>query len=206
MSSTTERDKVSRIAKNDFSKALKLARKISEPWFKCQALADVARYAPEADVVAIAKEAINAAQAAEDNYQKVAATAWPIRALIERGHEEEAAHRLIEFLELSIRIENPVSHIDALFLLWEAFLPATGKSKELVLRTLDDSCIQTQHWKAWYLLRDTALIIASENRTEALRIGNLIPEGKYKRQALKRIEAGETMRAKEFFHQGVTSP
>jgi hypothetical protein len=90
MSATTDRDIAMRVAETDFKKALILARKVSEPWFRCQALAGTARYAPEEHVVQIAEEAIAASLTETEPYMKVAATAWPFRALIERNQVQKA--------------------------------------------------------------------------------------------------------------------
>src|SRR5690606_35986347 len=97
---TTERDVAMRTAKTDFKSALSLARKVSESWFRCQALAGAARYAPDEHVVKTAEEAISAAFTAPDFYKKVAATAWPLRTLIERKQEQKAIQLLPEILEL----------------------------------------------------------------------------------------------------------
>jgi hypothetical protein len=196
MSATNERDVAMYTAKTDFQKALVLARSVSQSWFRCQALAGVARYAPEKHVVKTAEEAISAALTATNSYQQVAATAWPFRALIERQQEHTALQLLPHILELSARIENPVSRSDALFLLWEAFFPIQGHQS--IFGALVKSC--DGHWKADYLLRQIVLIVASENHKEAHKLASSMREGKYKRQAEKRLTNGEISRARGFFH------
>lgn len=195
MSATTERDIASRIAETDFEKALPLARNVSQAWFRCQALAHVARFAPEKYVVKTAEEAIAAALAATDNYQQVAATAWAFRALIERAHVEKSVELLPAILKLSAQIENPISRSDALFLLWQAFFPVRGNKS--VLGCLVNSC--NGHWKADYILRQVVMILASENLGEAQKLAASMREGKYQRQAEKRLAAGETDTARSFF-------
>ncbi len=195
MSATTERDMASRIAITDFEKALPLARNVSEPWFRCQALAQVARFAPERYVVRTAEEAIEAALMATDVYKKVAATAWPLRALIVRDYEKNAIELLSPILGLSAQIENPVSRSDALLLLWEAFFPL--HSHNPVFGALVNSC--NGHWKADYILRQVVLILASDNLGEAQRLAASMRAGKYKRQAQKRLDAGEKQQTRSFF-------
>ena len=195
MSATTERDVAWRIAPTDFEKALPLARNVSQSWFRCQALAQVARYAPEKYVVKIAEEAVAAALTATDVYQQVAATAWPLRALLERDGTEKAGELLPAILKLSAQIQNPVSRSDALFLLWQAFF-AFPEHKS-VLGTLVKSC--NGHWKADYILRQVVLILATENLSEAQDLAASMREGKYKRQAQKRLAAGENQTARSFF-------
>lgn len=196
MSATNQRDVAMRVAKTDFKKALPLARKVSEPWFRCQALAGAARYAPDEHVVKTAEEAISAAFTATDSYKKVAATAWPLRALIERKQEQKAIQSLPKILELSAQIENPISRTDALFLLWEAFFPVQGHG--FILAPLVKSC--TGHWKADYILRQIVMILASGNIEEAQKLAASMPESKYKRQAEKRLAEGQNEQARQFYH------
>ena len=40
---TKDRNRASKLSKTNYKEALKLAKKISDPWFKCQALSNVAR-------------------------------------------------------------------------------------------------------------------------------------------------------------------
>ena len=195
MSATTERDIASRIAVTNFEKALPLARNVSDPWFRCQALAQAARFAPEKYVVRTAQEAIEAALMATDVYKKVAVTAWPLRALIERGHEKNAIELSSPILRLSAQTANPVSRSDALFLLWQAFFPCEGHKS--VFGALINSC--NGHWKADYVLRQVVLIWANEDQGEAQKLAASMREGKYKRQAKKRLDAGEKQQTRAFF-------
>ena len=184
-----------RAAKTDFKRSLALARNVSQSWFRCQALAGAARFAPDEQVVKTAEEAIEAALTATDSYKKVAATAWPLRALIERNQEKKAIQSLPDILALSAKIENPVSRCDALFLLWEAFFPSQGHKS--VLGALVKSC--TGHWKADYILRQVVMILASEDIEEARKLAASMPESKYKRQAEKRLAEGQKQPARQFF-------
>lgn len=195
MSATSERDVAIRVAKTDSKKALSMARSISEPWFGCQALAGVARSAPDEFVQRIAEEAISAALTATDSYKRVAATAWPLHALIERNQLQQAIRSLPPLLALSAHIENPVSRTDALFLLWQAFFPIQGHIA--LLDVLVESCVG--HWKADYILRQVALILASEDTARARALVAGMPPGKYKRQAQKRLDQGQKELPRQFF-------
>ena len=196
MSATIERDIAISAAKTDFKKALLLARKVSEPWFQCQALAEAARFAPDEQVVPTAEEAITAGLTATDSYQRVAVTAWPLRALIERGQEQKSLQLLPNILALSAQIEIPVSRSDALLQLWEAFFPVEGH--EMVLGALVQSC--TGHWKADYIVRQVVMILASTDIAAARELASSMPEGKYKRQAEKRLAEGQKEQAWRFFY------
>lgn len=199
MSATSERDRAVSVATTNSCKALALARQVSKPWFRCQALAWVARFAPDNEVVKIANEAIAAANAAEDLYQTLGAAAWPIRALIERGHEQRAVHMLPKLLAVYPAIENPVSRLNALFLLWQAVFPIKDDGKKSVLGALVKTCQATNSWQAGYTLRETALILANEDLSEAKRLVASMPIGVYKRQAERRIAEGQQGYVRSFF-------
>ncbi len=198
MSATTERDIACRVARTDFAKALRLARKVSLPWFRCQALACVARYAPDSQVVPRAEEAIAAAFADSETYIRVAATAWPLRALIERDQSKQALKLLSPILQLSPQIEPPIGRGDAMFLLWEALFPIGGATRQSMTNTLVASCVG--HRKGEWILREATLILAFEDLKAAHELAALIPDGKYKRQAEKRLSEGQKFQARNFFH------
>ena len=158
-------------------------------------MAGVARFAPKENVVPVAREALKAAFSDSDSYRQVAATAWPLRALIEREFGGVAQNQLPEILKLSREIANPVSRSDALFLLWESVFPV--QQQGVLLDELVASC--QNHFKADTLLRDTVLILASRNPQRARKLAEKMPDGKAKRQALKRLEAGEICATRAFF-------
>jgi hypothetical protein len=199
MSATSERERAIQAAPLDFEKALTLARKVSEPWFRCQALAWVARYAPEAKVVQLAQEAVETALLGKDAYQQVAAAAWPVRALAERGKAQKAAQLVAQLAALSAEIPHPVSRLNALFLLWQAADPLPKSVKEGVMGALVSACRAADSWQAGRTMRDLALMLASEDRSQAEQFVSSMPESSYKRQAEKRLAAGETHRPRAFF-------
>lgn len=57
MSANAERDLVARIAPTDPARALEVARRIGDPWFRCQALTFVAEQSPRGDVRRLLGEA-----------------------------------------------------------------------------------------------------------------------------------------------------
>src|SRR5579864_1753211 len=109
MSATEERDEVSGLAPTDTTKALAMARRISDSWFRCQALAVVARYASKELVSPIAHEAFNTALQQEDPYKVVGVSAWPVRALIERDQTDPLPLWLNELVKRARSIDHPVS-------------------------------------------------------------------------------------------------
>ena len=191
MSAADERARAMRTATTDFAKALLQAEDISDAWYRCQSLAAVARYAPEEQIIRVATKALAAAAEAGDAYKRVAAAAWPVRALAERGKVQSAERLIPSLLEGTAQIEHPVSKMIALGFLWHATFPLPPRVKQPILDTLLSACQVTNSWKAGRMMRDVALVVASEDRPQAIRIVNSMRESIYKRHAQKGMEADE---------------
>ncbi|MEO1348753.1 MAG: hypothetical protein AAFW84_08130 [Cyanobacteria bacterium J06635_15] len=84
MNDTLARDKIASLAKSNPKKALEGARKISDPWFRAQALAWILRFT-DADLDLIASLIEKSANACNDAYKCCAVRAWEIAALSERN-------------------------------------------------------------------------------------------------------------------------
>jgi hypothetical protein len=186
-------------AQSDNEHALKLARKIDDPWYRTQALAWVARYAPIGKVEGLAKEALETAAEQADPYKVVAASAWPVRALIERERGEVAEEAIVRLLDLSERIDHPVSRLEALFLLWEAVYLLGDGMRRQVQDKLVAACRAADSWKAGDRLAWAATILAADHPEEAQELVAALREGRVKRQALRRMGAGKTEKVREFF-------
>ena len=78
--------RVIKLAPTDPDKAVDIARQIPAGRLKCLALAYIARYAKESYVEKLAFEALAAGRKTSDPFNLACASAWPIRALIERGY------------------------------------------------------------------------------------------------------------------------
>ena len=85
-----ERSAVTSLVHTDIVDAERRACGIGDPWYRAQALAWVARYAPDADVERVARLSLEAAAECDDAYRQTAAAAWVVRALLERGRRDEA--------------------------------------------------------------------------------------------------------------------
>lgn len=199
MSATTQRDQAIHFAPSNPDKALVLARKVSDPWFRCQALAWVARFAPEKEVMKIAREAFKSASEGKDAYQRVAVAAWPLHALVERGEGKVAEGCLLSLLKESRNIEPATSRMAALFLLFQALYPQPKSTWQKVLAEIKSVSQSEMSKKAGGILCDVAIMLASVDKEEADRVVKVIPEGTYKRQAERRLTEGETLEPRSFF-------
>lgn len=199
MSATEQRERAIQAARTDLPTGLQLARRVSEPWFRAQALAWVARLAAEADVERIAAEALEAASAGKDAYQHVGSAAWAIRALAERGRSRKAAAAVCKLVSLSDGITHPVSRLNALFLLCEAAWPLGGSVRRQVVQKLVAACQSAASWRAGSTLRDVALMLARDDPREARRITEQMPDGPYKQQTQRQLDEGQTSTPRPFF-------
>lgn len=145
-------------ANADTGAALARARDVSDAWFRCQALARVARYAPEQDVESIAAEALLAAAAGKDAYQKVAVSAWPIRALIERGALGRAETAMRTALSLAPNVAHTGARAEALLLMFHATFPAPSMWRE-TLDAMLEIPHPPLHWRHGRALRDAFLLV-----------------------------------------------
>jgi hypothetical protein len=196
---TGERDRVATLAKSDHARALQAARLIASPFMRSQALAWVARFAPtEAVTFDLAREAEKALQSAEDSWEAIAGAAWAVRALAERGREGDGDAMLSRAVRASTRVENPVRRVDALFLLLQAGWTGAGPGWNAAVTTLVASVGVAESGKAESVLRDLVLMLAGAGRDYSSVVAGL-PEGKAKRQVLRRLSAQEFMGPRPFF-------
>lgn len=148
-----DRETAQRLAKTDWRAALECARNIADPWYRCQSLAWVARFAPDGEVVRIANEAVRTAAAGRDSYRTVAGAAWPIRALIERSAFAEAETATTAVLPLASDIEHAGSRAEALSLLIQAAMPASPTLWKPVFEAILDMPHPPVHWRHGRALR-----------------------------------------------------
>ena len=161
MSATLQRDHAQTLAKSNPKKALDLARKVSEPWFRSQALSWVARFT-DGDPVSVASEAAQAACECEDDYKKSAVRAWEIAALAERGCTREARKSLSEALALGKCVEPISSRSEALLLLLQAAFKISRDEAERVYADLRASCPVDEHWRCKRAVRDGGKMLSGE--------------------------------------------
>jgi hypothetical protein len=159
----------------------------------------VARFASEDQIIRVADDALSAAKLGKDGYARVAAAAWPVRALAERDKVQHAQQILVHLLDDASQIEQPVSKAEALFLLCQAVWPLPIAVRQPVLGALVATCLAADSWKAGRIMRDVALMVASDSKEMAQEMINAMRESIYKRQAQKRLDAAQFEIARSFF-------
>jgi hypothetical protein len=186
------------LAKTDTDRALEIARQIHEPWNRAQALAWIGFFA-DGRLHEILDEARAVSWSATDPYQIVGSSAWRLRAWIERGEPTRATKELGQLLACADKITHPVSRLEALTALRDAIFDVDG-ARQRVLDAQIRAAGIARSWRSSSRLRDSAIMLASTGHAdEARRVVAAIPEGRYRRQALKGIAEAKLLDPRRFF-------
>jgi hypothetical protein len=205
-SSTAARDRATRLAVEGDPSALELAREVQDPWFRSQTLAWVARYGPEVRLDQTLDEALRAATQATDPYQVVGASAWAVRAMVERGRMSRLGAAVGAVLHAARRIDHPVRRLDALFLVWHAAFPAGTGALQSVQEMLVQACQEARSWRAGRTMCDVALMLATDDLDAATSIVDSMRPGKHQRRATRHLGNGTRRPPRPFFWQKQSGP
>ena len=193
-----KRELVGNLVVSEVSTALEVARSISDPWYRCQALAQVAWHLLDRkQCEKVIGEAVSAAYEQNQPNRIVSVASWAVRVMVKRRDRrlEEVVDGLLRQIE---REPNPVRQADALLFLFEAvyFEP---RLRELVLGPLMRACEEMNSWKRPIILSDIALILAKDDPTRAAQIIDLIGENRLSRRARSWVATGTWLGPHEFF-------
>lgn len=118
------------------------ARRIENPWFRCQALALVALHTESAQAQDRAiKEAFASANELTEPNRIVSVSAWPLKALVLLGRSKETATHTQRLLDVIAREDSPVRRADALRLIFGATVSANRAVSSRVIQALVASCL-----------------------------------------------------------------
>jgi hypothetical protein len=176
------------LARRDTDAALVRARADAHAGNRCQFLAWVAHFADDRRVVAIAREALASCEELEDPYHSASLAAWSLRALSERGLDNECERALPRLFERVQQLRNPVNRVDAFERLFHGVFPAE-RSRHRVLVELIAACREASSWKVPRCLARTAATLAFAPADCALVLAAL-PPGPHRRQAERDLRAG----------------
>jgi hypothetical protein len=94
---------------------------------------------------------------------------------------------------LASEIELAASRAEALLLVWQAVFPLGTEARHKVLDALLTTCKPADSWRVGRVFQEVAWMLADEDRGNAERVIAALPEGRWKRQAKRRVETGEAM-------------
>lgn len=199
MNGNQQRHRVIQLATTDTALALAAARFVEDPWYACQSLAHVARYAPESQVIPIADEALRVCRNERDPYRIVAPAAWPVRALVERDRLEQLDGIIRTLLVRGSEIELFASRSEALFLLFQAVFPAGRKYWRPIFDALWEASEPMINWRQRRNLGHAILIIDHDDETFARQFIDRVTDLKLKTKIEKGRAKQEAYLPRPFF-------
>lgn len=196
-----ERDRVFQMAPNAPGEALPLARRVSHPWYRSQALAAVARWIEDAEVGAVASEAIAAALECHDDYKRSAVLAWPIACLAERGRHEMARAALQQARRLAETATPNSSRACSLLGLLRAAWSLGSDVRRLLVQEIADLQRADSFWRVSQALVDAVHMIRSSEPDLAKDIVDRMQDERWKRKATERLHDGEACSPETLFRR-----
>jgi hypothetical protein len=211
MSATQERDRVARIASSDNASALRIARNIDDPWFRCQALGYVAwNTADDRRFLRLVAESLESGWSIKDPNRSVTVIAWPVAALARRDYSQpDAMERSFGILrEVIARLTgiiaqepNPASRADALMTHIHALSPSRRGLRKGLLGLLVKECRDATNRKRQRQIEEAAMAIAPDDLDAAQGLLASLDENR-RRRTTARIEAQwEGLGPRRFFEK-----
>ena len=193
-----KRELVHKLASAEPMRALEVARSISEPWYRCQSLAQVAWTLKDRNQYKrVIKEALAAAYEENEPNRIVSVASWPVRVMVARSDPRLSA--VVDGLLQKIQLQaNPVRRADALLFLFEAVYYESGL-RDSVLDALLRACEEMNSWKRPLILSNIALVLAIDDANRAAQVIAMMGEGRKSRQTRRDIVAGKWLGPHEFF-------
>lgn len=173
------------LAKWDAVAALNLAREIPDAWFRAQALAAAARWIDDAQVEAVASEALAAAGDCCDDYQRAAVSAWPIRALLERGRLSVATDALDVARRRALAALPAASRAESLFGLLEAAWSLGPATRRQLVEDIAATHEHDQFWRVSRCLIDALAMMRATEPDMVAQIANRISDDRVRTKALR---------------------
>ena len=174
---------------SDTDPALKVARAIEHPWYRCQSLSNVAEHwKPLSEKRELVREAFRAARECENPNRIVRVAFWPLKVLADNGLGEDIREQLEPLLEILSHEPNPISRIDALGPLVIALSSGPMDCFYRVLAQFEDGCRTCRGWKGDYNLHFVAPIVHEVDPQRAENLLMMIKQPRMRRRALRDIE------------------
>lgn len=199
MNPTAARSLANQLASERPQEALNVARSITAPWFRCQALAQVARYWPDETYVRILKEAVDAADQQDQIYNQVAVSAWPIRAYLERENSASAKPLLSKGISAVRSITNMGSRSEALFSIFQAAKPFDVDLWQPVFFALVEASEPALAWRQLRNLKNAVAMVATSNSDIARQSLKKLTDAKNISTVNRYLDEGVTIQPRPYF-------
>lgn len=172
----------------DPTAALSAARKIQHPWYRCQALSQVAEYcADKAMKLLILQEALQAARSQSEPNRTIVVSAWPLSIMV-TAFQKEALEVAYELLALSETEQHGLRRLDAQASLIQSVMQLS-KARELLLPKFEETAMRSHGWRSDKLVAWVAITIARYDGDAAWRLVQSRPANRFSKAAAKQIES-----------------
>lgn len=183
----------------NWAKAVDCARMIYDPVPACCAFACCGRFASYPHSVQLIDIAFQKAQSCQEIFGQLAATAAPLRALIELGYEAQAEREFDRIASLASQVEPQASRGEACLAVYTALAVA---DRELVMKALHwlmSECQPHVHWRQKRAITHAVLMAVTLHVAAPEDLLSLIQSERLKNNMARRLMQGETMRPNQFF-------
>lgn len=188
MSSTNSRNHATALAESNPERALELALAVDDPWFACQALAWVLRFADEPTASKAAAEIPRRAATCRDDYQRSAVRAWEVRALVEK-RQNRAAEKSLEDAVAIARLARPLpSRSESLFLLYQAAFPLGPRTVGPLVRHMIAVWKERPHWRSERNVVCALAMLSRVAREDQIDLLELIEDPKIAARVNRQVE------------------
>jgi hypothetical protein len=163
------RARVGDLLKRDKAAALAEARQIEHPWYRCQAIAEVAQYdlqGPQA--VPLLVEALDAAYS-QDEPNRVACVACQPLGYLVQIHQEMAADHTDRLLKIIATEPHGLRRLDGLCAIVIAVRSAS-QLRQLALRAFESTAKSSRGWRTERIMNSVIQTIAEVDRDAAMKI------------------------------------
>ena len=184
-----QRGNVGHLLRSNLPEALRIARSVEDPWYRCQSLAAVAGATQDPrERRELVEESFRAAEQQSEPNRVVTVSAWPMEVLARDLPAEEIEARIERLADRLSAEPHAVRRCDALFMV--AYQLRDGALRPFVYaaKRFAQEAREGHGWKRDRNLRDLAVLLWDRGEralAEALR--DEIEEGKLRRQAAREM-------------------
>ncbi|MDH5641784.1 MAG: hypothetical protein OEY28_10860 [Nitrospira sp.] len=185
---------VDRLLPTDPDTALSTARAIRHPWYRCQALTEVAKVlSPLHDSIHILEESLAAAHAQHEPNRIVTVAAWPLSILIKLDRER-TVREVESLLNLASTELHGLRRLDAL----DRLLASVAQDIELRRRIAERYLLTAHQCAGWRADRTTAFRAEQLAKIDLPLAKEILASrrvNRFSKKAVKAVEALEHCRA-----------
>ncbi|MDF1664891.1 MAG: hypothetical protein P1V97_24230 [Planctomycetota bacterium] len=186
------RNRVFDLAPIDPSAAHTLAKRIEDPWYRCQSLTYVAEHTKnERERGEVLDQAFAAGEQTGEPNRTVTVSTWPVAILCQSGTKDykRLSKVVPRLLSVIAKEPHPTRRNDALFMLLRSTWKGPERTVTSIFSVFKESAVAGHGWKIDRNLRDAAILLWElERHADARDCIKLIEKPRVRRQAQRMLE------------------